>query len=617
MPTTLQPGFSPSPFLQKSGSGGTKAPGICKPSGLSPQFDPFTRLQSLPSIQSREHDALRRKEEVHLPPELWDMILDEVDCTSIVTGLCRVSRELYHAATPKLYSRIGILYKSSDDVSLVNPSEASIKDTDSLEKNSTPFTATHWHHLRHVRSLIIVDAAQGFNQGCNDATCQQCGTSLNSNLQQIDIVFGRLEQILRKMAFPKSIKWLRRNAVPLPEVVLETIGKKFGDSLNRLHLDIWSYVKVEEKIEAAIGRMTCLKELELTGISQNEALAAIGNYLQSPAGESVRELRLEGISVRDPSRRIQGLQKLLGFDRGSSKTNTKLEIESLHLRHIHPDEADTGRSLSMMINPKTLTSITLIDCGSLVKQFKGTSTFPNLKRLYLGGAYQHIPMVFDELPVLEELIISVDARIEQQFYGGITRYFKQKGHGLQRLGVIFTQRAENLAADGESSSSYKRSERVFMERIREHCKNLEELGIWHTDIFFAESIIIRLPKLRGVSLNNNSAELGPPITYPPPYPTGLSGIQYLFLQSDIETSSTLAKPRSQLTFIKQNNEAWRRLGPGVGSRSGDHIMPAMTIRKLSRNDTDIPRIFLVEDSYHQDCRLWGSGQAPERLMLRP
>ena len=109
--------------------------------------------------------------------------------------------------------------------------------------------------------------------------------------------------------------------------------------------------------------------------------------------------------------------------------------------------------------------------------------FPNLERLYLGGAYQHIPIVFDELPILEELIISVNARIEQQFYGGITRYFKQKGHGLRRLGVLFTQREENSAADRRGSSSYKLSEQAFMAKIKDHCKNLEELGIWHTDIF--------------------------------------------------------------------------------------------------------------------------------------
>ena len=404
-----------------------------------------------------------------------------------MAGLCRVSRELYHTATPKLYSKMGILYRSSDDISLVNFSEASIKDTESLEKNSTPFTAAYWLHLRHVRSLIIVDATRGFTQECADATCRRCGTCLNSNIQQVDVIFGKLEQILRKMAFPKSIRWLRRNPwVPLPEVVLETIGQRFGDSLTGLHLDIWSHVdgrKVGKKIEAAIGSMTCLKELELTGVAQNEALEVVGKYLQSPAGKSVHELRLEGVSVLNPFRRVQGLQKLLGFGTGSPKTNTKLEIESLHLRNLYLDEADTGKSLSMMVNPKTLTSITLIDCGSLVKQLKGTNTFPNLKRLYLGGAYQHVPMVFDELPVLEELTISVDARIEQQFYGGITRYFKQKGHGLRRLGVLFTQREENWATGGEYLTSYKHSEQAFMEKIRDHCKNLEELGIWHTDIF--------------------------------------------------------------------------------------------------------------------------------------
>ncbi|KAF8426550.1 hypothetical protein EV426DRAFT_437423 [Tirmania nivea] len=605
MPLTLQPDFSPSPFLQKSGSeyfwGSTKAPGVCKSLGLSPQIYPSTRLQS---FQLREHDGvpLRRKEEVHLPPELWDMILDEVNCTSTVTRLCRVSRDLYHSATPKVYSKIGILYKSSSDVKLVNFNEASIKDTTSLEKNSTPFSGAHWHHLRYVRSLVIVDATQDSIQECTVATCWQRCSCPHSNLQQINVVFGKMGQIFRKMAFPKSIKWFRHCSwVALPENVLKIIAQRFGDSLSRLHLSmsVMDGRKVGKKIEAAIGRMTCLKELELTGVTQIEVLEVIGKYLQSPAGKSVRELRLEGLYVWT---QIQGLQKLLGFDAGNPGTTTKLEIESLHLRHFHLDEADKKRTLSMMLNPKTLTSITLIDCGSLAQQLKA---FPNLKRLYLGGAYQHIPMVFDELPVLEELIISVDAKIEQQFYGGITRYFKQKGHGLRRLGVLFTEREGNSVLDRGSVSSYKRSEQAFMEKIRYDCKNLEELGIWHTDIFFAESIILHLPKLRAVSLNNNNSsdEEGPHITYPPPYPTGLSGIHYLFQQSDIEIASTRGKLRSQLTFIKQNDEAWRRLGPRVASMPGDHVMPTMTIRKLSRSDADIPRMFLVEGPHIQDFKL--------------
>ena len=408
----------------------------------------------------------------------------QVDCTSTVAGLCRVSRGLHYAATPKLYSKIGILYKSSHDISLVNFSEASIKDTESLEKGSTPFTASHWHHLRYVRSLIIVDATQGLIQVPTNVTYRRRGTCLDPSIQQVDAVFGKLEQILRKMVSPKSIRWLKRDArVPLPDVVLETIGKKFGDSLNRLHLDILSHVdhrSIGGKIGAAIGRMTCLKKLELTGVAQNETVEVVRKYLQSPAGKSVRELRLEGVPIWGPSRHALGLQKLLGLD---TDTTTRLEIESLHLRNFHPDQTDTGKSLAVMVNPKTLTSITLIDCGPLVKQLKGAGPFPNLKRLYLGGAYQHIPMVFDELPVLEELIISVDARIEQQFYGGITRYFKQKGLGLRRLGVLFTQREGHPATDGGDSTSYKHSEQAFMGKIRDHCKNLEELGIWHTDIF--------------------------------------------------------------------------------------------------------------------------------------
>lgn len=613
MPGTLQPGSSPSSFLhQRSGSGyfwrSTKAPGVCKSLGLSPQFDPPTRPQSLPSFQVRGHDAvpLRQKKELYLPPELWDMVLDEVDCISTVTGFCLVSRNLYHSAARKLYQSIGILYRSPSDFRLVNFSEASIKSAASLMKNSTLFTEAHWHHLRYVRSLIIVDATQGSTQG-RTATC------LDSNCQQIDVVFGELVQILHKMTFLKSIRWLRHDTwAPLSEKVLETIGQRFGDRLNRLHLNMSGHVggmQAGKKVETAIGRMTCLKELELTGVARDEALEAIGKYLQSPAGRSIRELRLEGVGQRG-----QRLQKLLGFDTGDPEAAT-LEIESFHLRHFHPDSAGMNeKPFSEMVSPKTLTSITLIDCGQMVKQLKGTTTFPNLKRVYLGGAYQHMPMAFDQLPVLEELIISVDAGIEQQFYGGITRYFKQKGHGLQRLGVLFTQREGSPAADGRSPLSYKQSEHDFMDHIRDHCKNLEELGIWNTDIFFAESIIIRLPKLRAVSLNNNPR---PYLPYPPPYPTGLSGIQYLFQQSDIETASTLARPQSQLTFIKQNDEAWRRLGPDVASRPGDHVMPTMTIRGLSRSDTDIPRIFLVEDSYNQNCNLWGSGRASGRSIRRP
>ena len=402
-----------------------------------------------------------------------------MNCTSTAAGLCRVSRDLYHAATPKLYKKIGILYKSSSDVRLVNFSEAFIKDTGSLEEDSTPFTGAHWHHLRHVRSLVIADATQDSIRECTNATC------LNSNYQKNDVLFGILGQILRKMVFPQSIRWLRRNSwAQLPEEILETIAQKFGNSLNRLQLDISSSVSrrnVGKKIEATIGEMACLKGLELIGVADNETVKAVGKYLQSPAGKSVRELRFEGVFA--PPYQIQGLQKLLGFDTGNPEVTTKLEIESLHLRHFHPDNADKKKTLSMMVNPKTLTSITLIDCGSLVKQLKGGSMFPNLERLYLGGAYQHIPIVFDELPILEELIISVNARIEQQFYGGITRYFKQKGHGLRRLGVLFTQREENSAADRRGSSSYKLSEQAFMAKIKDHCKNLEELGIWHTDIF--------------------------------------------------------------------------------------------------------------------------------------
>jgi len=81
MPLTLLPGFSPSPFLQKSGSEyfwrRTKVPGDCKSFGLG------TGLQSLQSFQLRGHDAisLKREKEVYLPPELWDMILDEVEAS--------------------------------------------------------------------------------------------------------------------------------------------------------------------------------------------------------------------------------------------------------------------------------------------------------------------------------------------------------------------------------------------------------------------------------------------------------------------------------------------------------------------------------------------------------
>jgi len=402
-----------------------------------------------------------------------------------VTGLCRVSHDLYHVATPKLYKKIGILYKCSSDVRVVSFNEAFTNDTTSLEKNSTPFMSAHWHHLRHVRSLIIVDVTQDSMHKCTDSAPRRCGIGLDSNCQQINDAFFKLGQILRKMAFPKSIRWQRRNAwVKLPEKVLETIGQKFGDSLSRLQLDISNPVDGRElgrKIETAIGRMACLQELELTGVAQNETVEAIGNYLRSPAGKSVRVLRLEG--VLGPFPQIKGLRGLQGFDTGNPETTNKLEIESLHLRHFYPDEADKKRSLSMVVNPKTLTSITLIDCGSLVKQLKGTSTFPNLKRLYLGGAYQHIPRVFDELPVLEDLITSVNARIEQQFYGGITRYLRQKGHGLRRLGVLFTQREGYSAADRRRLSSYKLSEQAFMQKIRDYCKNLEELGVWHTDIF--------------------------------------------------------------------------------------------------------------------------------------
>lgn len=410
----------------------------------------------------------------------------QVKCTSTLFSLCRVSRNVYHLATPKLYRKLGLLFKGSSEVRIANLHEDIIDDS-AIERNSTPFTDVHWNHLRHVQSLVIRDCRQGCSTwGCANFAHHWARGRVECpdvECNELKMGCGVLGKIMLGLPGLTEFAWQSGESnLGIPMEVLTIVGHRDAGRLDRLQLEMFralDELALLENLDQTFSAMKGLKKLQLSMVSQRRVWEVVGKYLQSPSGSSIRDLRLEG------TRGILGHISTLDNDTVDSWTAPKLEIESLCLQNFWLQRS----TLSSVLNPNTLTCLRLINCpisNSYMPLHAGDRrvTYPNLKILHLSSTAEQLTGCCDSLPVLEELIIDISARAERQYHGSVTRFLQKNGHGLKSLGVDFTQDPRRDQKYPRSNiMEWKSAELAFMEIIKTYCQNLEELGIWGTDLF--------------------------------------------------------------------------------------------------------------------------------------
>ncbi|KAF8468439.1 hypothetical protein BDZ91DRAFT_762410 [Kalaharituber pfeilii] len=216
--------------------------------------------------------------------------------------------------------------------------------------------------------------------------------------------------------------------------------------------------------------------------------------------------------------------------------------------------------------------------------------FPNLKIFHLGGRYEHLPRVFDHLPILEKLTVTVEFRIEYNYNGGITKYLRKKGMGLKRLGLKFQRVPRISKANEQNYRLWQSTEHALLECVKNSCSNLEEIGLWNTSSPFVENALPGLPQLRAISFNSQLPNFGVDAYSPTPLPEGLSAVLRIYnhVLRAREQLFPGARGPTKLKYIKLNLDAWEVFRP-----QGDSMNTRFW--RLSRTHLDIPAIFLVED----------------------
>lgn len=214
-----------------------------------------------------------------------------------------------------------------------------------------------------------------------------------------------------------------------------------------------------------------LESLRLHDVCNADVVKRIGNYLRSPAGNVIKEVKLGCMA---PYTSPDSLEVLFT---GTKEPNTQtVQLDTLQLSRFY---CGYQFGLDSYLDTANLKVLRLINCNAkeaLRGPDKTPIKFPNLKTFHIGGKYDLMPDVFDALPVLEELCIPVECRFEREFGGTINNFLVRNGKGLKRLYLDFVRRPRTWLEE-LTPKDWGRYEIDWMLLVAETCVNLEELGL--------------------------------------------------------------------------------------------------------------------------------------------